>query len=370
MVKNSVILLRSIDLLPDPRVEKYVDFFKEHNIDYILVGWNRSNEVKLKQRTIFFNLSAQYGSGISNLSKLVRFNFFLIRTLLLNVKKYKYIHACDFDTVIPALLIKLLFGKKVIFDIFDWYSDSRVISNNFLSRVIEFLEKKALKYSDYVIICDSERISQLPISIDLRKLKILPNIPVVNSSLLSKEDKREEDYYLTISYVGILGVGRGLENLLIVVSKNSNLKLNIAGFGELQNLVEKYANEYGNITYWGKVDYSESISIMKNSDIIAAMYYKINKNHIYAAPNKYFEGLFLGKPIITTMGTSIGNKTEFFFTGFVINESYEALEELLLKIERRKIIEYSENASKLWKDKYENYVSNFMIDEYLKMIES
>lgn len=60
---------------------------------------------------------------------------------------------------------------------------------------------------------------------------------------------------------------------------------------------------------------------MARSDIIAALYEKVVLNNEYAAPNKYFEGLYLRKPILTTRGTLVGNHTEEFKTGFVIGET-------------------------------------------------
>ena len=64
-----VILLRGIDLNPDPRVEKYVNFYKKNNIEYKLVGWNRGKSRIKKDNTIFFELEAPYGLGTKNLVK-------------------------------------------------------------------------------------------------------------------------------------------------------------------------------------------------------------------------------------------------------------------------------------------------------------
>lgn len=62
------------------------------------------------------------------------------------------------------------------------------------------------------------------------------------------------------------------------------------------------------------------------------MYYKTNPNHLYAAPNKFYEALALEKPIITTAGTLVGDKVKSIKSGYVINEGERAFEELLDKL--------------------------------------
>lgn len=366
MSNSGVILLRSVEMLPDPRVEKYVDYFKQHSIPYILVGWNRSDVSVSKDHTIYFNRPAPFGAGMGNVGNLFRFNRFLIATLKKERHHYHTIHACDFDTILAALYAKIRWRKRVIFDVFDWYSDSRTIACKALRYIIQWLEKWALRRSDYVIICDSERKDQLPISLSENKLFIMPNIPAFDGEVPKFIPNHGA---LKASYVGIFGEGRGIEDMLAVFSTHPEYRLDIAGFGELTPIVERYASRYDNIFYHGKTDYATSMITMAQSDLIFAMYYKVNRNHIFAAPNKYYEGLFLGKPIITTKGTSIGNKTERYNTGFVIEQTQKDIEQLLTSLSRQQIEECGGNARRLWDEHYADYIECFMNGTYSRMIE-
>lgn len=49
-------------------------------------------------------------------------------------------------------------------------------------------------------------------------------------------------------------------------------------------------------------------------------------------PNKFYEALFLAKPIITTNGTLVGDKVESIKSGYVIDEGEKAFEDLLDRI--------------------------------------
>lgn len=343
-----------MDMLPDPRVEKYVRFYQENKFDYQLVGWNRADYPQKKEHTLYFECPSQYGEGVKNLKKLGRFNMFLLQTLWKRRATYQTIHACDLDTVMPALVVKLFFRKKVIFDIFDWYSDSRLLPAKWLKAVVHASERMAVRFADYVILCDEERERQIPFPMKKEKVIVLPNIPSFETFALPPLQLPDTEKELTISYVGILGRHRGLEDLLEVVSTRDDIRLKIAGFGELESLVARYSSRYEQICFVGKVAYAEGLALMEQSDIIAAMYYKTIRNHLYAAPNKYYEALFLGKPLLTTAGTLIGAKTEKYQTGYVIEEGKEAIIQCLSGLEKESMQRLSSHARRLWKDVYQN----------------
>lgn len=361
-----IVLLRSTDGCPDSRLEKYVDTLESHNIEYCTVCWDRNCKLSDSGKNVYYHRKSQYSLGWKNICGLVGFNLFIFKWLWKNRKNIRTIHACDFDTVLPAMLFKLLFHCIVIYDIFDWYVDSRNLS--ILKYVVLLLEWGNLKLADVTLICEEERKKQLctlP-----RKCWVLPNIP--NLIQFKREDfvvNKYDSTIIRISYVGILSRNRGLENVLKFVSEHPfTYTLSIAGFGELESLVDEYAKRFENIIFYGAVKYSKGLEIMYNSDIIMAIYELSVPNHLYAAPNKYYEGLFLGKPILTTKGTLVGNKTEDNGTGFVIEDSFEALVSLLNRLTKKEIASLGEVAESLWTTKYSTYVNDFMNNYYLPFI--
>lgn len=356
-----IALLRSTDGNPDSRFEKYVNYLQENNLPFITVCWDRKGNKTETETAFYFKRPSTYGKRYGNVGGLLGFNKFLFKTLWKNRNRYSVIHACDFDTVLPAILIHILLGKKVIYDIFDWYVDSRGIKG-FLKWVIYAQEFLNIKMSEAVIICEKERRKQ--IKFKPKELWILPNIPnyKVKQPVLPKNEK------LTIGYVGILASGRGLENLINYAKANNNLQLKIGGFGILESMLQDVDN-YENITYYGSVPYVKALEILNSVDVVYAMYQKVNKNHILAAPNKYYEGLYLGKPIITTAGTIVGDKTLKHETGFVIEEAYEDLSNLFSDIQDAEIIKLGQNARALWNDKYSTYVEDFLNNTYRPLIE-
>ena len=50
------------------------------------------------------------------------------------------VHACDFDTILPALMCKWLWKIKVIYDIFDFYADHLRATPNLIKRMIRAVD--------------------------------------------------------------------------------------------------------------------------------------------------------------------------------------------------------------------------------------
>lgn len=358
-----IALLRSTDGEPDSRFEKYVDFLNNNNLKYLTLCWDRLGSKVGSETQLYYKKKSAYGLRFGNIKSLIGFNWFLFKTLIKHRKEYKVIHAADFDTIIPAIWMKILFRKKVIYDIYDWYIDSRGLFKSKLRYLIKLIEFFNIKLSDIVIICEPERENQ--IIFKPKKLKVLPNIPYFKDERSSSVDVSDN---LTIAYVGVLGGQRGLENLIRLAEKNPNINIEVGGFGPLEQKFAEASKKYSNLHYHGRLSYQDALDLMSKADMLYAVYERTNPNHILAAPNKYYEGLYLGKPIITTAGTLVGDKVEKFNTGFAVDENFDSLRVLLDSIDRNALEEMRDNAMNLWDNKYKNYVEQFLQNEYLPFI--
>ena len=361
-----IVLLRSTDGNPDSRFEKYVDFLESMQEQYITMCWDRKGVKETSDSHLYYKKGSEYGKRYGNISGLLGFNKFLFINLWKLRKKYKIIHACDFDTILPATIMHLICGKRIIYDIFDWYVDSRNI-NGIFKYIIYLLEWINIKCSNAVIVCEPERKKQIKF---VPKITwVLPNIPNFSFQL----PKHKPNKNLTIGYVGILGEGRCIEHAIRYAKEHPELYLKIAGFGPLESELKNLENN-PNITYFGSVQYTKALEILNSVDVVLACYSKWNsdgtpnRNNILAAPNKYYEGLYLAHPIITTMGTIVGDKTTEFETGYAIEETYEDFCNVINEITTEKNIKYSENADRLWNEKYKTFVKDFFENIYYPFI--
>ena len=370
-----VILIRCNDIVSDPRAMKYVRYLEETRQDYILIGWDRDGKMKDTEKAIYYHRQAGYNvGGLHAVWNRIGWMQFVVRTLRsLNIEQAT-IHACDLDAAYPVVVYKKLKRKgkksKIIFDVFDWFSATLHEQPTLVLLAFKLMEKTSVQGSNYIIICEPERVEQIPYTIPEEKLLVLPNIPYFqNLDFLS--ENREMHFcngLITFSYVGGFAQSRCI-NEIISIAEKGLINLAIAGYGDVQ--IEKRLeslNNCLNIKYYGKVNYTDGLNVMYNSDIVYAMYSVKNPNHIYAAPNKYYEAQMLGKPIFTTKGTIVEKKVVENGIGYVSGESLEEIESIIKDVVKKDLEKKGVKANSLWRDKFATYTNNFMKTKYKSII--
>lgn len=363
-----ILLIRDNECF-EPRVKNYLRYFESHNIPYRVIAWNRNGTATPDDHIVFYQRRAEYGKRIANIPNKIGWMLFTMKEIWRNRKGCDAIHACDIDGILPALLVGRFLRKRVIFDIFDWISS--LTGKGVVYKLVEGLQNFCYKHSDGVILCEEERKAQAKASNE--NILIIPNIPdgktPFDEATLEKTAADLRSYDYVVSYVGVFDRDRGLENLLDVVSKCPNIKLNIAGFGVLEDLIRDYANRFKNITCWGRVEYAVGQAIQKNSSMISAMYHLTSPLHKYAAPNKYYESLVLGVPMITTENTLVGSKVNTYDTGFVLDEKAESLYAMFQRGDLQAAIDKKKQSCvNTWNQVYKEYYEDYMTNQYMNLI--
>lgn len=368
---KSIFFVRSQIPSSDGRLSRYLNILDENKIGYNVVAWNRGIDKLSSKHIIYFNKKSAIGGGYRNIIGLVSWNFFILYSLLKNIKKIKIIHAVDFDSVLPCYLVSKIFSLRLIFDSYDRYSDCRAIKSP-AKKVIDVLETYILKNADFSILPSSKRVPQYRAE-GFTNIVFFENVPnlvgneFLNSSQFDTCKKR--DFSFTFCYVGVLEqTHRGIEMFLEVFSRYPQFFLVIAGDGPLSDLVTEYASVYPNIKYLGAIDYNKTKQILLQSDLHLAFYYLTSLNHKYAAPNKYYEHLFFGRPLLTTVNTPPGDLVSLNRTGFALLEGREHFEDFLQTINCDEIKIRGVRARKIWEEEYSDYYARYMVPSYLKMI--
>lgn len=368
-----IILLRCNNIKSDPRASKYVAVFKEKNIPYKLIGWDRTGSNSLPENGFFFKLKSSFGQGgIKAVIHRIFWMTYVIYKLIILGRKIKTIHACDLDCAFPACVYKTFFNRKanIIFDVFDWYSATLYNQNTLVKTAFRYMEKFSIKKSNEVIICEPERIEQIPYALNNEAL-VFPNIPSFDeySFLCSDSKYHFDNQNITISYVGGFYDQRMLLELLQLSYKNT-FNLLIAGYGsyEITQACEK-ANSLENVKFLGKVEYKDGLNLMFNSDVIYAMYSKENPNHIYAAPNKFYEAMLLGKPLLSNRGILLQAKIENFDIGYCVDENIVSIESCIKQLNKSELALKGVNAQVLWESKFKTMSRDFLTNEYYQIIQ-
>lgn len=371
-----IVLIRCNDIVTDPRAMKYVAYLKEKGLDYILIGWDRDGTMSDSESAYYYHHKAGYNvGGVKAVLNRIGWMAFVIKTLKTLQLNNSAIHACDLDAVYPAVIYNKLLSRnkksRILFDVFDWFSATLYEQPKIILWAFRHMERVSVKNSDMVVICEPERVEQIPFKVPDEKISILPNIPYFseNSFLVKNSDYAFDNELLTFSYVGGFAQTRCI-NEIITLAENGVVNLLIAGFGDSQ-IEERLSslNNHTHIKYFGRVKYTEGLQIMYNSDVVYAMYAKVSPNNVFAAPNKYYEAMFLGKPLFSTKGTIVEKKVLTNNIGFVSEESVDEIKDVILSISKNNIINFGNNAHRLWIDKYCNYTSNWLNNVYQTFIQ-
>ena len=172
--------------------------------------------------------------------------------------------------------------------------------------------------------------------------------------------------------MGILQTDRLLLELLNEFKKHKDLEFHVGGFGIYEKEFSEASAKYSNIFYYGSLKYNQVLELESDCDILFATYNPIIENHRYSAPNKIYEAMALGKPIIVCNDTGIDELVKKNNTGFVIDYNAKDFFDILYKFKDNKKIlnDISKNAKRLYSEKYNwNIMEKRLINEYRKLDE-
>ena len=294
------------------------------------LGWDRTAALPLQEtraswEIVRLPIRADFGHGMGNLSQLMRWQWGLWLWLVRHRQEYDLIHACDFDTVLPAMLIKFLWRKPVIYDIFDFYAEHLRHTPGWIKSLIRRMDLWAINHADAVILADDSRREQIS-DAQPRRLTVLYNSPEGVPGTMKGEDFRPPGSRYHIAYIGLLQVERGLMEMLEVLRRHLDWTLALAGFGGDEEHILSVAQRLPNVTWHGRIPYERALQLSASADVLFATYDPAIPNHRYSSPNKIFEAMMLGKPTVVAGGTNMDRIIRQADCGLVVQ--YGNVEEL------------------------------------------
>jgi glycosyltransferase involved in cell wall biosynthesis len=138
---------------------------------------------------------------------------------------------------------------------------------------------------------------------------------------------------LRLAYIGLLQVERGLLDVLEALRRHPAWTLDLAGFGGDEAQILQAAAGMPNLTFYGRVSYEKAIQLSAAADVLFALYDPAIPNHRYSSPNKVFEALMLGKPVLVARHTNMDRIVEESGAGLVVDYGdVNAIEAALLRL--------------------------------------
>jgi glycosyltransferase involved in cell wall biosynthesis len=330
-----VVVRTANSIIYDPRVRKIIGSLrKKYSISAL--GWNRELVSQDKINNYFakvelFNLRTSFWkpSLARILIRLLIFfpPFWIWALAKLIVNRPKIVHACDLDSVLPCYIYKTIFKKKLVFEVFDRYAMTFIPSKfKGLYRLVNSIEESFSEHSDLLIIANGQ------ITLDTFRKKpkhctILLNCP--EDQVVDIPLERSPNEIFTILFTGHIRRHRGLETLAVAIGDLRNVELIITGRTEDKALLTQIQGK-SNVKYLGFLEDQEVLTMEISSDVMVALYDPDILGNRIMLPNKLFDAMMCGVPIITNLAHEIINETE---CGIIVEyDNLEQIKEAIIKL--------------------------------------
>lgn len=370
----NILICRSNPVAPDPRVEKEARALIDAGFTVDVLAWDRTGKLVVKEgrdgMTIHrLPIQAEFGQGLGNLPALLRWQWGLMTWLIRHRREYDALHACDFDTVIPCLIVKMFWGKPLVYDIFDFYAEHLRRTPAWIKSMIRAVDHWAINHADSVILVDEARRRQVK-GTKPKRLFVIYNspedLPLENGNFQPSPQDR-----IRLTYVGLLQHERGLFEMLSVMKKHPEWMLEFAGFGGDEEAISALCKELPNVNWHGRIPYDKAIELTQQADALFATYDPSIPNHRYSSPNKLFEAMMLAKPIIVARDTNMDEIVSKHECGIIVNYGDEKeLESALLQLAKDPSLRdrLGNNARKAYETRYSwNIMKSRLIELYSRI---
>ena len=345
------------DFTNDNRVLKESRTLQSNGFDVILLATHFKKELPKEEVIEGFKVRRINVGRI----KLLPLNLILfwIKVVFL-YKKEGIIHANDLYALPPAAFIKKFINKrvKVVYDCHEHETEAQIYNGKKLLKKLAQIFEKRLIYSADSIITVSKSIAEDYVKmykIELPKL-VLNSPPYQGNKvydLLRKDLGISKDKTIFL-FQGNYIAGRGVDDLIGVFERieerNTNIVLVLLMYGKGVEYIKEKVKNAKNIFFHEKVSVLEYMKYVSSADWGIYLMENNCKNSDYALPNKIFDYIMGGLPVVVSNLKEMGSFVRGYEIGITVNsQDQEEILDVLEKIHHNSGEEYMQALEKVAK---------------------
>ena len=238
--------------------------------------------------------------------QLIKYIEFLFRAVSRS-KNYDIIHCNDLSALPVGVIVKIVFSKKVkiVYDAHECETEVQGLHGAW-KIIVKIAERILIGRADAVITVSDAIADKYAKDYSITKPSLVLNCP--QSERIASHDifrrkfgiSKETNIFL---YQGGFGYGRGIEIIIdafVVSQGKGNQAVVFMGDGPLSPQVLAAAENYPNIFFQDAVPYKDLLAHTSSADFGILFYENTCLNHYYCSPNKLFEYLMAGLPIVAS----------------------------------------------------------------------
>ena len=287
----------------DSRVVNLIESLSKINIDVNTISFDWKTE---KFKSIISKTSV-YKLDKSKSSLFYYLKFFFILTKELLKSKPTFYFAEDIYTLPIVYFFARLNKSKVFYNSREIYGHLAGLRNkSVVQKIIAKVESKFIRKVDLVLVTGEMDADFLREAYSIDNFLVLRNLPKYVDDITIVDLRNKLNIPLDekiILYQGVLLEGRGISKLIGIMDQIPNVHFVIVGEGEYRKKFESEVNNSncsGRIHFLGAVNHNELLSYTAGADIGLALIENISISYYYALPNKLFEYIMAGIPILAS----------------------------------------------------------------------
>ena len=236
---------------------------------------------------------------------------------------------CHSVATLPlGCLLKWSSGARLVYDAHELETETSGLGG--IRKIgTKLVERALIKRADYCVFVGAAIDDWYRQSYGLENTAIIYNAPAFTTTDAS--DIFRELYPIApdmpiFLYQGVLSEARAIPKLVEAFSTLEQIALVIMGYGDLSEWVEQMANQNDNIFYHPAVPPSDLLRHTAGADFGLSVIESTSLSYEYCMPNKLFEYLMAGKPVLVSPTREQRDFVERHGVGVVLEDtSVEAI---------------------------------------------
>lgn len=305
MNKKNVLVILISAYINDSRVSKISKSLSENNYNVNIKAIHNGNEhleYKFKEEDVLVERLKLFSKKLPKAFQFIKYIELTLR-IAFQKEKYDVIHCNDFAPLPLSFFYKTFVNRnvKIVYDAHEYQAEVNNIKK-VQKKFIELFERIFVKRVDLFITVSKGILSEYKNKHQIRNYITLYNTPdnikISNSTNKLKKELNLDENNMILLFQGNLSTGRGIEKILKYFNNADieNIDLVFMGNGKLEKLIKSYQNK--NIHHLPAVDKSVLQEYTGSADVGIVPYENTCLNHYYCLPNKLFEYIHAGLPVI------------------------------------------------------------------------